>query len=431
MTEALDLPPATPAEVVQPVADSSSSRGTTASPRDRSRPPPGARFGDRPLKLSFGQINDYLECPARYRYGARRPHPDARSRTRWSTAARSTRPCRPSIGARWPAGRCRSTELHAALDASWESVGFLTREHEEARLAAAHEAVDALLGGRSSGTRRVRSRSSRTSRSPSGRIGSAVATTGSTATTTGRVVDHRLQVERRPRPRHGQPPRAGVAPAVDLRPRARGRARGRCRTSWRSTSSSRASSAAAEPTEKRLAKAQETLATVADGIRAGRFERDALARCAAATARSARSAPTPRDERAPPRDRRRPLPARRSWRWSSSSRSPATPARSRPTQQPCPDAARNLVIGIGLAALAVGLLVTPFAFLGEFVARRRIVYRGAWARAARRGLLAGLVVAVLAGLRLGRRAERPDRALRPDPGRRRSSGSSARLDTDT
>jgi len=69
-------------------------------------------------------------------------------------------------------------------------------------------------------------------------------------------------------------------------------------------------------------------------------------------------------------------------------------------QQPCPDATRNLVIGIGLAAAAVGLLVTPFAFLGEFVARRRIVYRGAWARAARRGLLVGTVIAILAGLRL-------------------------------
>ena len=69
--------------------------------------------------------------------------------------------------------------------------------------------------------------------------------------------------------------------------------------------------------------------------------------------------------------------------------------------QPCPGAARNLVIGIGLAAVAVGLLVTPFAFLGEIVARRRIVYRGAWARAARRGILTGLVVMALAGLRLG------------------------------
>lgn len=32
-------------------------------------------------------------------------------------------------------------ELHAALDTSWESVGYLTREHEEARLAAARDAL--------------------------------------------------------------------------------------------------------------------------------------------------------------------------------------------------------------------------------------------------------------------------------------------------
>ena len=69
--------------------------------------------------------------------------------------------------------------------------------------------------------------------------------------------------------------------------------------------------------------------------------------------------------------------------------------------QPCPSAARNLVLVVGLASTAVGLLVVPFAFLGEVMSRRRIVYRGAWGRAARRGVLAGLIVAALAGLRLG------------------------------
>ncbi|HJP70546.1 MAG TPA: hypothetical protein VJ975_02405 [Candidatus Limnocylindria bacterium] len=69
--------------------------------------------------------------------------------------------------------------------------------------------------------------------------------------------------------------------------------------------------------------------------------------------------------------------------------------------QPCPSAARNLALGVGLAATTVGLLVAPFAFLGEVMARRRIVYRGAWSRAARRGVLAGLVVAAFGGLRLG------------------------------
>jgi hypothetical protein len=68
--------------------------------------------------------------------------------------------------------------------------------------------------------------------------------------------------------------------------------------------------------------------------------------------------------------------------------------------QPCPDAERNVAVVVGLAASGVALLVTPFAFLGEVMARRRIVYRGAWVRAARRGVLVGLVLAALAGLRL-------------------------------
>jgi hypothetical protein len=68
--------------------------------------------------------------------------------------------------------------------------------------------------------------------------------------------------------------------------------------------------------------------------------------------------------------------------------------------QPCPQATRNLVIGVTLAALSATLLVVPFAFLGEVMARRRIVYRGAWWRAGRRGVLVGLVLAALAGLRL-------------------------------
>jgi hypothetical protein len=70
-------------------------------------------------------------------------------------------------------------------------------------------------------------------------------------------------------------------------------------------------------------------------------------------------------------------------------------------QQPCPAAATNRAVVIGLAAVAVALVVTPFAFLAEVLAQRRMVYRGAWLRAGRRGALAGLVVATLAGLRLG------------------------------
>jgi hypothetical protein len=69
--------------------------------------------------------------------------------------------------------------------------------------------------------------------------------------------------------------------------------------------------------------------------------------------------------------------------------------------QPCPAAGTNRLIVIGLGSIAAGLLAAPFAFLAEFVLRRRIAYRGAWSRAARRAILLGGVVAVLAGLRLG------------------------------
>lgn len=70
-------------------------------------------------------------------------------------------------------------------------------------------------------------------------------------------------------------------------------------------------------------------------------------------------------------------------------------------RQPCPDAAGNRAVVVALASVSAALLVTPFAFLGEVMARRRIVYRGAWWRAARRGTLTGLLIAAIAGLRLG------------------------------
>ena len=56
---------------------------------------------------------------------------------------------------------------------------------------------------------------------------------------------------------------------------------------------------------------------------------------------------------------------------------------------------------VALGALTAGLLVVPFAFLGEVMARRRIVYRGAWWRAVRRGTLVAVAIGALAGLRLG------------------------------
>jgi hypothetical protein len=67
---------------------------------------------------------------------------------------------------------------------------------------------------------------------------------------------------------------------------------------------------------------------------------------------------------------------------------------------PCPDAGRNRVIVVGTAAAGVALLMAALAFVADYATHGRIVYRGAWPRAVRRGLLTGAVLAAVAGLRL-------------------------------
>jgi hypothetical protein len=69
--------------------------------------------------------------------------------------------------------------------------------------------------------------------------------------------------------------------------------------------------------------------------------------------------------------------------------------------QPCANAGANRVVVVALAAMAAAVAVMPFALLAEFAVRRRIIYRGAWGRAVRRGLLVGAAIAAIAGLRMG------------------------------
>ena len=69
--------------------------------------------------------------------------------------------------------------------------------------------------------------------------------------------------------------------------------------------------------------------------------------------------------------------------------------------RPCPNAGVNRAAVVALAATTAGLLVVPFALLAEFALGRRIIYRGAWGRAARRGLLVAAAIAAVASLRLG------------------------------
>ena len=140
VTEALDLPPATPADVVRPGVLEQLARHA-GSPRDHAPVAPRPAIGDKPLFLSYGQVHDYLECPAKYRYGhlVRIPTPVSHQ----MVYGKALHAAAQAYHRRQMAGRPMSLEeLHAALDAAWESVGFLTREHEEARRAAAHAAIE-------------------------------------------------------------------------------------------------------------------------------------------------------------------------------------------------------------------------------------------------------------------------------------------------
>ncbi|HEX2765727.1 MAG TPA: ATP-dependent DNA helicase [Candidatus Limnocylindria bacterium] len=140
VTEALDLPPATPVEIVRPAILEQLGRHA-GSPNEATAAPPKPAIGDRPLVLSYGQVNDYLDCPARYRYGhvLRIPTPVSHQ----MVYGRALHAAVQAFHRRQVANRPMTIEeLHASLDANWESIGFLTREHEEARRAAAHAALD-------------------------------------------------------------------------------------------------------------------------------------------------------------------------------------------------------------------------------------------------------------------------------------------------
>jgi ATP-dependent DNA helicase UvrD/PcrA len=183
--EALDLPPATPFEALRPsVAERLARNQRVEAPPATARPARPA-LGDRPLTLSYGQITDYLECPARYRYAheIRIPTPASHQ----MAYGRALHAAVQAFHRAQIAGRAISLEdLYGELDAAWESVGFLTRQHEEARLAAARDALRRFWEEQQSdparpvaveqefgvllGRDRLRGRYDRVDRDPDGRI---------------------------------------------------------------------------------------------------------------------------------------------------------------------------------------------------------------------------------------------------------------------
>ena len=96
---------------------------------------------EQPLTLSFGQVNDYTECPARYRYAhlIRLPTPASHALVVGKALHSAVQAYHRSQMSGAPLSR---EALLAELDRHWESTGFVTRAHEDARRASARAALD-------------------------------------------------------------------------------------------------------------------------------------------------------------------------------------------------------------------------------------------------------------------------------------------------
>jgi DNA helicase-2/ATP-dependent DNA helicase PcrA len=130
--EALDLPPqaAVPGAGVSPTAPID--RIAAAEPVVQ---PPAVRGpSTEPLLLSFYAIDDYLSCPLKFKYGHVLRVPTAPHHALVYGAA--LHKAIQEFHRRQARGDIMSDdELAAAFEQAWTNEGFLTREHEEARLA--------------------------------------------------------------------------------------------------------------------------------------------------------------------------------------------------------------------------------------------------------------------------------------------------------
>ena len=98
----------------------------------------GAR--DEPLSLSFYQVDDYLTCPLKYKYAhvLRVPLAPHHAIVYGAALHRAVQ----EFHRRHARGEVMTEEdLFAAFEAAWSSEGFLTREHEDARLEAGRAAL--------------------------------------------------------------------------------------------------------------------------------------------------------------------------------------------------------------------------------------------------------------------------------------------------
>ncbi|MCM2257918.1 MAG: ATP-dependent helicase [Vicinamibacteria bacterium] len=132
VVEALDLPSP------QPALRRSLAREALERERPAAEPPalePGPLAGDAPLTLSFRQIDDYRTCPLKYKYVHRLKVPLlVHHRIVYGNAVHQA--LQSMFKARIDGLPFSADELVAAFRAAWVSEGFLSRAHEEERLAA-------------------------------------------------------------------------------------------------------------------------------------------------------------------------------------------------------------------------------------------------------------------------------------------------------
>ena len=137
--EALDLPAAAATPGGGAVPPSPEERLATFAAVDA---PVEAERGpiDEPLSLSFGQVDAYLTCPLKYKYAHVLRVPTAPHHALVYGAAMHK--VVQLFHHRHARGHVMSeAELDDVLDSAWSNEGFVSREHEEARLAAARAAL--------------------------------------------------------------------------------------------------------------------------------------------------------------------------------------------------------------------------------------------------------------------------------------------------
>ncbi|HSL75550.1 MAG TPA: ATP-dependent DNA helicase [Candidatus Limnocylindrales bacterium] len=137
--EALDLPASEAAPGLGAVIPTPEERIARFASVDAPVPAAPIRR-DEPLMLSFGQVDAYLTCPLRYKYGhvLRLPTPPHHALIYGSALHKAVQ----VFHHRHAKGHVMSdAELDEVLESAWSNEGFVSREHEEARLQAARESL--------------------------------------------------------------------------------------------------------------------------------------------------------------------------------------------------------------------------------------------------------------------------------------------------